>query len=98
MADLHHLPDPPLPDGWEPSSMFAGAFVRYVSLVPGWTPDAIRAQPFAENMIHLLVVEEGEHGWTANVAPGVVLPMAFRARNEAIAEVEAAYCNCRVRR
>lgn len=78
--------------------MFTGAFVRYVSLLPGWAPEMIRAQPFAEGTILLLVVEQGEHGWTANIGPHDRLPGLFPTRNEAIAAVEAAYCLCRVRR
>lgn len=73
--------------------MFTGCVVRYVSLLAGWTPEQIRALPFREGAIHLLVVEQEGEEWTGRPDHGVVL-RGFRTQRAAIEAVERAWCNC----
>lgn len=96
-SSLVHLPSPPLPEGWRPSSMFTDCVVRHVSNVAGWAPDVIMAQPFVEGAIHLLVVEAEEEGWTGRPFLGVKVG-PFPSRGEAIAACERVYCGCYVGR
>lgn len=77
--------------------MFSGCVVRYVSLLAGWSPEQIRALPFRDGSIHLLVVEEDGAEWTARAFHGQVLT-GFRTQRSAIEAAERAYCNCRIRK
>lgn len=77
--------------------MFAGCVVRYVSLLAGWSPEQIRALPFRDGSIHLLVVEEESDGWTARAYHGQAV-RGFRTQREAIEAAERVYCNCGIRK
>lgn len=88
MADLHHL-HPPLPEGWSEGT-FSGEWHREGHRVGDWTS-------------LLSVYRHGRdytacYGDAADGCVSVYLPDIFRTRNEAMAAVERAYCNCRIRK
>lgn len=83
MADIHHLPQPPLPEGWAPSTVFESEWVRDVRLGT------------AHAML-LYVYEKVDLGVFDALIDGEIVdrrPTLW----EAIAAVELAYCGCRVR-
>lgn len=83
MADLHTLPGPVLPEGWEPSSLFCGEWVRDVRLG-------------TQHVVLLYVYEKVDIGAFDAVIGGKMVNRCGTLR-EAVAAVELAWCGCRVR-
>jgi len=90
MSDLHHLPEPALPEGWEPSTMFESEWCRPV----GWGRPTYEGEPAYKALLYVHAL--GDIGVFEAVLDGVVVARRPTLR-EAIRAVEAAYCNCRVR-
>lgn len=85
MADLHTLPEPALPEGWECCGN-------------GWW----RRFGFRRKQLFVARDRQGSgrppfRGYVGAVAPGRAIGN-FASLAEAITEVEAAYCNARIRR
>lgn len=90
---LHNLPEPPLPDGWAASTLFADAWVR---MVPNWRPLREGEEP------DLLRVELDDRERCTTYCwrfgrPGSVDDAGFAdTLRDAIAACERAYCGCYV--